>query len=220
MFKTIYSGLILLFALTSCAQNREQTVLSKKEKVNLEGYSQAVFASGCFWHTEALFDGMKGVVEAISGYAGGHVKNPTYEQVVDGNTGHAESVLVYYDSTQVTFPVLLKAYFEAQDPTDAGGQGPDRGPQYRSIAFYNNDAEQQMIEDYIRELNASGRYDKPIAVESRQLDKFWEAEAYHQEYARKHPNQPYVKNVCIKEVEKFRNNFPELMKQTIEGKRE
>lgn len=211
MFKII-TPLLLLFI--SCTQTNTNVIgIQKKDTINLKNYSKAAFAAGCFWHEEALFDGMKGVVEAVSGYAGGHVKNPTYEQVLTGETGHAESVLVYYDSSKVTFPVLLKAYFEAQDPTSVNGQGYDRGTQYRSIAFYNNDLEKQMIEDYIDSLNASGRYSSPIAVEPMQFDRFWKAEDYHQEYVKKNPNSRYVQQVCIKEVKKFRNNFPELMKE-------
>ena len=198
---------------SSCAQKTKVNNSKKKvSAVDLDKYSKATFAAGCFWHEEALYDGMKGVVEAISGYAGGNLDNPGYEDVVNGNTGHAESVTVYYDSSIVTFPTLLKAYFEAQDPTSPDGQGADRGPQYRSIAFYNNAIEKQQIEDYIAQLNSSGKYDKPIAVQVVKLDKFWNAEDYHQDYAVKNPNSPYVKNVCIKEVKHFQKKFPELIK--------
>ena len=203
---------------TSCAQNSDKKTLTPKANIDktpkkdLSKYSTAVFASGCFWHTEALFDGMKGVAEAVSGYAGGNTRNPTYEKVLTGKTGHAESVKVYYDSSIVTFPTLLEAYFESQDPTSVNGQGYDRGSQYRSLAFYSNPAEKKMIEDYIRDLNTSKRYSEPIAVQVVPAGKFWNAEEYHQEYVVNNPNSSYVQNVCIKDVRKFQKKFPELIK--------
>ncbi|MEO6681952.1 MAG: peptide-methionine (S)-S-oxide reductase MsrA [Ginsengibacter sp.] len=213
------SGIIILitmtFGLTSCAQNTKKEKVEKRVELSqkdLSKYSKAVFASGCFWHTEALFDGMKGVAEAVSGYAGGNTKNPSYEKVITGNTGHAESVMVYYDSTIVSYSTLMKAYFEAQDPTSVNGQGADRGSQYRSLAFYNNSEQKEMLENYIKELNESGRYTDPIAVQVVPYDKFWKAEDYHQEYVLNNPNSSYVQNVCIKDVRKFQKKFPELIK--------
>lgn len=203
---------IMACGFTSCAQKNNQKKNNKATATDYSKYSKATFAAGCFWHEEALYDGIKGVVEAISGYAGGDLKNPDYEDVLTGNTGHAESVTVYYDSSIVTFPTLLKAYFEAQDPTSSDGQGFDRGTQYRSIAFYNNAVEKKEIEDYIAQLNASGKYDKPIAVQVVKLNKFWNAEDYHQDYVTKNPNSSYVQNVCIKEVKHFQKNFPDLIK--------
>ena len=213
IISTLFLFSFIAFGFTSCAQKDSKKdgvgkeARKKLSKKDLSKYSTAVFASGCFWHTEALFDGIKGVAEAVSGYAGGDAKDPTYEKVLTGKTGHAESVKVYYDSTLVDFPTLLKAYFEAQDPTSVNGQGNDRGPQYRSLAFYNNPAEKKMIEDYIKQLNASGRYKDPIAVQVVPLDKFWDAEEYHQEYVIKNPNSSYVQNVCIKDVQKFQKKF-------------
>lgn len=213
------SGLILIFALAlglnSCAQSSSKNKKIKEvdlPKKELAKYSQAVFASGCFWHTEALFDGMKGVVEAVSGYAGGDTNDPTYESVSTGTTGHAECVMVYYDSTKVSYSTLMKAYFEAQDPTSVDGQGYDRGSQYRSIAFYNTPEQKAMLENYIKELNASKIYKDPIAVQVVPYKKFWKAEEYHQEYVLKNPNSSYVQNVCIKDVKKFQKKFPQLIK--------
>ena len=202
----------MITGFTSCAQQTSHIKAEKVSNKDLSKYSKAAFASGCFWHTELLFDDMVGVAEAISGYAGGDMENPTYEDVVTGSTGHAESVMVYYDSTKVSYATLLKAYFEAQDPTSVNGQGFDRGTQYRSIAFYTNNDQKSAIENYIKQLNDSKRYKDPIAVQVIPLDKFYTAEAYHQEYAKNHPNEPYVKNVCTKEVKHFQKNFPELIK--------
>lgn len=208
---------ILFFAImatgfTSCAQKSSDKIASKLSVKDYSKYSKAAFAAGCFWHEEALYDGMKGVVEAVSGYAGGSIENPDYETVSTGKTGHAESVMVYYDSTKVSFATLLKAYFEAQDPTSVNGQGFDRGTQYRSIAFYTNSVQKTEIENYIKQLNESGRYKDPIAVQVLPLNKFYTAEAYHQEYVKNHPDEPYVKNVCTKEVKEFQKKFPQLIK--------
>jgi len=210
---------ILLFAslfltLAGCAQKQKKIIepaakLSNKE---LSKLSQATFAAGCFWHEEALFESVKGVKEAISGYAGGNTSNPTYESIETGSTGHAETVNVYYDSSIITFPTLLKVYFAGQDPTDVNGQGPDRGTQYRSIAFYRNDAEKSMIEDYIKKLNASGKYNRPIAVQVAPLIKFWRAEDYHQDYIMHNPDGGYVQNVSIPEIKHFQKEYPELIK--------
>ncbi len=201
----------MAICMAACAQTPNPEKKNAPTK-DLSKYSTAVFAAGCFWHEEALYDGIKGVQEAISGYAGGDVDNPNYESVSTGNTGHAESVMVYYDSTVVSYTTLLKAYFEAQDPTSVNGQGADRGSQYRSIAFYNNGEQKKQIEDYIQQLNASGRYEKPIAVIVMPYTKFWNAEDYHQEYVVNHPNSNYVQNVCVKEVKHFQKKFPELIK--------
>ena len=147
-----------------------QTNSTKKD---LSKYSVATFAAGCFWHEEALFESVKGVQEAVSGYAGGHTKNPTYEGIETGNTGHAETVNVYYDSSVINYPTLLKVYFAAQDPTSPNGQAPDFGSQYRSILFYRNGIEKQLAENYMKQLNASGKYKKPIAVQVVPFVKFW-----------------------------------------------
>src|SRR5437868_1261050 len=131
-------SLPLALALTACGQKIKKIAATdqKASAQQLSKYAQATFAAGCFWHEEAMFESIKGVKEAISGYAGGTSKNPTYESIETGNTGHAETVNVYYDSSVITFPTLLKLYFTGQDPTQVNGQGPDRGTQYRSIVFY------------------------------------------------------------------------------------
>jgi peptide-methionine (S)-S-oxide reductase len=201
-------------SLSGCAQKSKKPVetqgsLNSKE---LSKLSQATFAAGCFWHEEALFESVKGVKEAISGYAGGSTSNPTYEGIETGSTGHAETVNVYYDSSVISYPTLLKVYFAGQDPTDVNGQGPDRGTQYRSIAFYRNNTEKLMIEDFIKKLNASAKYNKPIAVQAAPLIKFWPAEDYHQDYIKHNPDGGYVQNVSIPEIRHFQKLYPELIK--------
>jgi len=170
-------------------------------------------AGGCFWCVEEIYEETKGVDRAISGYAGGHTRNPTYEATGTGQTGHAETVQIYYNPDSVSFHTLLKVFFlAAHDPTQIDRQGPDVGTQYRSIAFYRTAEEKKMIEDYIAELNASGKFDRPIATEVMKLDQFYPAEGYHQNYYPQHPGNPYIQSVSKPKVEKFRKKFPELVK--------
>lgn len=195
----------------SCAQqtSKEEIETAKKD---LSKLSHATFAAGCFWHEEALFESVTGVEEAISGYAGGTAKNPGYEMVENGNTGYAESVTVYYDPSKISYETLLKVYFAGQDPTQTNGQSPDFGSQYRSIAFYENNSEKTQIENYIKQLNALGKYQAPIAVQVMPLTKFWPAEKYHQDYIAKNPDSRYVENVSIPEIKKFEKQYPQLIK--------
>lgn len=196
----------------SCAQQTSKQKIVNNSKKDLSKFSHATFAAGCFWHEEALFESVRGVEEAISGYAGGTVKNPDYEMVENGNTGYAESVTVYYDPSEISYETLLKVYFAGQDPTQTNGQAPDFGSQYRSIAFYENNSEKTQIENYIKQLNASGKYDAPIAVQVMPLTKFAAAEEYHQDYIAKNPGSGYVENVSIPEIKKFEKEYPQLIK--------
>jgi peptide methionine sulfoxide reductase msrA/msrB len=151
------------------------------------GHSQATFAGGCFWCVEADFEKLNGVVAAISGYAGGHVDNPTYQQVSAGGTGHVESVQVVYDPKKVTYQGLLDYFWKHVDPTDAGGQFVDRGAQYRTVIFYHDEEQKWLAEESKQALGKSGRFEKPVVTEVIPLDKFYEAEDYHQDYYRKNP---------------------------------
>ena len=209
----LFFSITLMIALSSCAQkpgnNTSQAPLKKQD---LSKYSKAYFAAGCFWHEEALFESVKGVKEAVSGYAGGTTQNPTYESVETGNTGHAESVEVYYDPSQISYETLLKVYFAGQNPTQVNGQGPDLGTQYRSIAFYTNDSEKKDIESYIRQMNASGKYKAPIAAQVLPLKRFWVAEDYHQDFIAHNPDQGYVQAVSIPEIRAFQKEYPQLVK--------
>ena len=193
---------------SSCAQETSKTEPAK----DLSKYSQATFAAGCFWHEEALFKSIKGVEGAVSGYAGGTAKNPTYEFVENGNTGYAETVKVYYDPAVISYTTLLKVYFAAQDPTSVNGQSPDFGSQYRSIAFYANPDQKTQIENYIKQLTASHKYNAPIAVQVMPLEKFWTAEKYHQNYVADHPGSGYVQTVSIPEIKRFQKEYPDLVK--------
>ena len=211
---SIFLAAAIFITITGCAQKPKKVIDPplKAGSKELSKLSQATFAAGCFWHEEALFESIKGVKEAISGYAGGNTSNPTYEGIESGTTGHAESVNVYYDSTDISYATLLKAYFAGQDPTQVNGQGPDRGTQYRSIAFYRNSREKSMIEQAIRQMNSSGKFNKPIAVQVQPMVKFWTAEDYHQDYIKHNPERAYVRNVSIPEIQHFQKQFPELIK--------
>ena len=180
---------------------------------DLKDYETAYFASGCFWCVEAVFESVKGVKEVISGYSGGSEKNPTYEQVGRGLTTHAEAVEVYYDPKEISFTELVQVFFGSHDPTSLNRQGPDRGPQYRSIAFYENDNEKKIIENYINALREQKVYNAPIVTEVTKFEKFYDAEDYHQDYERKNPNNSYIRNVSVPRLERFKTNFPKYLKE-------
>ena len=180
---------------------------------DLKDYETAYFASGCFWCVEAVFESVKGVKEVISGYSGGSERNPTYEQVGRGLTTHAEAVEVYYDPKEISFTELVQVFFGSHDPTSLYRQGPDRGPQYRSIAFYENDNEKKIIENYINALREQKVYNAPIVTEVTKFEKFYDAEDYHQDYERKNPNNSYIRNVSVPRLERFKTNFPKYLKE-------
>jgi peptide-methionine (S)-S-oxide reductase len=180
----------------------------------LAQYEKAYFASGCFWCVEAIFESVKGVKEAVSGYAGGTEENPTYEMVSYGNTSHAEAVEVYYDPQVISFTALVQVFFGSHDPTTLNRQGPDRGTQYRSIAFYQNEKEKKIIESYIQALRNHNVYDgAPITTEVKPLDIFYKAEEYHQDYERKNPNNSYIRNISIPRLNRFKENFKDYLKE-------
>jgi len=167
-----------------------QSTQAKMEKAasdRPEKTAEAVFAGGCFWCTESDFEKVDGVIEAVSGYTGGQVVNPTYHQVSGGGTGHVEAVKVIYDPSKTTYELLLQALWRRVNPTDAGGQFVDRGSQYRSVIFYANDQERQSAEASKKALEASGRFDKPIVTDILPLGPFYSAEDYHQDYYKKNP---------------------------------
>lgn len=189
-------------------KDEEKTmIISQKKDLKV-----AYFASGCFWCVEAIFESVKGVEEAVSGYAGGHTKNPTYQKIGTGSTGHSETVAVYYNPKIVSFQTLVNVYYGSHNPTTKNGQHPDYGSQYRSIAFYTNKKEKEIIDFTIKKLNKEV-YKGKIATEVTKLTKFYPAEDYHQNYERLHPNNPYVRNVSIPRLNRFKKKFPELLKK-------
>ncbi len=188
----------------------EKTTFSAEE---LQEYETAYFASGCFWCVEAIFESVKGVKEVYSGYSGGKEVNPTYEQVAYGRTGHAEAVEVFYDPKEVSFTQLVQVFFGSHDPTSLNQQGPDRGAQYRSVAFYKNETEQKIIQDYIALLESKNVYGRPIVTQVVEFDVFYKAEEYHQDFERRNPNNSYVRNVSIPRLNRFKENFKEYLKE-------
>ncbi|QBA64620.1 peptide-methionine (S)-S-oxide reductase MsrA [Muriicola soli] len=197
----------------SNVQPEPEIAVEDYSREELQEYETAYFASGCFWCVEAIFESVRGVKEAVSGYAGGTEENPTYQQVSYGRTTHAEAVEVYYDPEKVSFFELVQVFFGSHDPTTLNRQGPDRGPQYRSIAFYENEEEKKIIEAYKKALEESGVYGAPIVTEIQPLTTFWEAEDYHQDYERKHPNDSYITNVSIPRLNRFKANFKDYLKE-------
>lgn len=211
--KTSLISCIMFCIMTTIAcgqKNYKIPVTQHPSAQELGKYKQATFAAGCFWHEEALFESIKGVKEAVAGYAGGTTKNPTYEVVETGTTGHAETVNVYYDPAEVSYATLLKVYFAGQNPTQVNGQGPDEGPQYRSIVFYRNNDEKQQIENYIK--NIQPHYKAPIAAAVKPFTTFWTAEDYHQNYIEHNPNSSYVQHVSIPEIKTMQKEMPQVIK--------
>lgn len=208
-------SVIFLFSCQNKAQtNPKQHAVETAAPIEIplqNGNAKAYFASGCFWCVENIYEDIKGVNEVISGYSGGHTKNPTYESSNTGKTGHAETVEVIYDPKIISFSTLVDVYFASQNPTQINGQGNDKGSQYRSIIFYQNAEQKEIIEAkksaLAKKLNAT------IAAEIYPFQKFWVAEDYHQDYEKKHPDDPYIKNVSIPRYERFKAKFPELIKE-------
>ncbi len=216
--------LLLLLPYTACKPGtkeikaplegeKEIAVLEKLNPQELQQYETVYFASGCFWCVEAIFESVKGVKEVISGYAGGTEENPTYEQVSYGRTSHAEAVEVYYDPKVISYFELVQVFFGSHDPTTLNRQGPDRGAQYRSIAFYKNEKEKKIIESYIAALEENKVYDQPIVTQVTEFTTFYDAEDYHQDYERKNPNNPYIRNVSVPRLNRFKENFPSYLKE-------
>ena len=206
---TVTFAFSLLFLVNFTTKKEQEITLDSIEQK--EDLKVAYFASGCFWCVEAIFESVEGVEEAISGYAGGKTKNPTYRNIGTGTTGHAETVAVYYNPKKVTFETLVAVFFGSHNPTTKNGQHPDYGTQYRSIAFYQNTKEKEAIDTAIVYLNKKF-YKGKIVTEITKFSKFYKAEDYHQNYERLHPENPYVQQVSIPRLNKFKKAFPYLLK--------
>jgi peptide-methionine (S)-S-oxide reductase len=178
-----------------------------------EGKQVMVLAGGCFWGIEAVFEHVKGVTSVKSGYSGGRADTAEYERVSTGDTGHAESVQIIYDPSQVTYGQLLKVFFAvAHDPTQLNRQGPDHGTQYRSAIFYANEDQKRIAQAYINQLNQEKIFGRPIVTEVSALQTFYEAESYHQDYLAHHPDEPYIVVNDLPKVENLRKQLPTLYK--------
>lgn len=180
-------------------------------RTSAAGQQSAVLAGGCFWGIQAVFQHVKGVISATSGYSGGSAKTAEYEVVSTGDTGHAESVQIVYDPSQITYGELLRIFFSvAHDPTQKDRQGPDEGTQYRSAIFYANDEQKRIAEAYIAQLDQAKVFSRPIVTQVVSLQAFYPAEAYHQNYAALHPNQPYIVFNDAPKVAHLRQVFPDF----------
>ena len=180
-------------------------------RASVPSQQTAVLSGGCFWGVQAVFQHVKGVISATSGYSGGSKKTAEYEIVSTGETGHAESVQIVYDPSQITYGELLRVFFSvAHDPTQLNRQGPDEGTQYRSSIFYNNDEQKRIAEAYIAQLDSAKVFPRPIVTKVVPLQAFYQAERYHQNYAALHPNQPYILFNDAPKVDHLRQEFPNL----------
>jgi peptide-methionine (S)-S-oxide reductase len=177
------------------------------------GRAEAVFAGGCFWCTEAVFRQLDGVLDVVSGYAGGSAATANYEAVCSGRTGHAEAIRIVYDPERISYGQLLKVFFSAaHDPTQLNRQGNDRGAQYRSAIFFADEQEQAVAQAYVEQLNAAKLFDAPIATTLEPLEHFYVAESYHQDFAARNPNQPYIAAVSAPKVAKVRALYPNKLR--------
>ena len=218
--------LIVLYALTlifnNCGNNdtngqTENTIRQQSEKgeiINMADLQQATFGSGCFWCTEAIFENLNGVHSVVSGYAGGKVVNPSYEEVCSGKTGHAEVTQITFDPEVISYDELLGVFWKTHDPTTLNRQGNDAGTQYRSAIFYHNEEQKQLAEKYKVELDKSGAWDKPIVTEISPIKNFFSAEDYHQDYYENNPNQGYCAFVIAPKLEKFKKVFKDKLKKS------
>lgn len=173
---------------------------------------KATFGSGCFWCTEAVFQRLRGVKSVVSGYAGGHVENPTYRDVCSGNTGHAEAVQVTFDTAEVSYEELLEVFWKTHDPTTLNRQGNDAGTQYRSVIFYHNESQRKLAEQYRTKLDKAGIWEDPIVTEIAPYTNFFPAEDYHQDYFNRNPNQSYCLFLIRPKVEKLQKVFRDKLK--------
>jgi peptide-methionine (S)-S-oxide reductase len=200
--------LAILMATVSLADDPKTKDATGEKKMEI-----ATFGGGCFWCTEAVFQRMKGVEKVVSGYSGGKVENPTYEQVCSGRTGHAEVIQITYDPSVAQFKDLLEVFWKTHDPTTLNRQGADVGTQYRSSVFYHSDEQKKVAEEYKEKLDKSGIFKDPIVTEIVAFTKFYPAEKYHQNYFNDNPRNPYCQAVVKSKVDKFREIFADKLKE-------
>lgn len=215
ILKITYIILFITITFIGCNENKSEAKQEMKNTMNDKNpnLEVATFGSGCFWCTEAIFERVKGVVSVVSGYSGGTVKNPNYDEVCTGKTGHAEATQITFDPKVVSYDELLEIFWKTHDPTTLNRQGNDVGTQYRSVIFYHNDEQKQKAEYYKNKLTEEKIWDKPIVTEITKFEKFYPAEDYHQEYYDKNPNQGYCAFVITPKVEKFEKIFKDKLKK-------
>lgn len=211
----IYFYISILFLCVnniSCAQKVNENEMKKTGEHTGSNLEVATFGAGCFWCTEAVFERLDGVGKVISGYSGGHTKNPSYKEVCSGTTGHVEVCQIYYDPAMISFHELLDVFWHTHDPTALNRQGNDIGPQYRSVIYYNSEEQKHIAEESKRAVDASGTFTDPIVTEISPLINFYEAENYHQDYFDNNPNQPYCSFVIAPKVNKLKAKYSDKLK--------
>lgn len=201
-------SIILIGAMSIFGTTKNEQKMSSNEAA----LEKATFGAGCFWCVEAMFQDIKGVTSVVSGYSGGHVKNPAYKEVCTGRTGHAEVIQMTYDPDIVSYETLLEAFFLSHDPTQLNRQGADVGTQYRSVIFYHTAVQQQLAEEKKAALNREDAFGAPVVTEISAFETFYPAEDYHQDYYAINPNQPYCSRVVGPKLDKFRKVFKERLK--------
>jgi peptide-methionine (S)-S-oxide reductase len=201
--------------LSACGQNKKNVSNTSNDMTQLSAKADTItLGAGCFWCVEAVFTELKGVLKVESGYMGGTIKNPSYKEVCNGNTGHAEVCRVIYDPSIISLDEILEVFWQTHDPTTLNRQGNDVGTQYRSAVFYYNDAQKKTAEDYKIKLNASGAWEKPVVTEIVPASDFYVAEDYHQDYYALNGSQPYCQYVIRPKLDKFRKVFATKLKST------
>lgn len=205
---------LLMVSCSSANKHPENKLVTtvKTENKDMQGLEIATFGAGCFWCVEAVFQQIDGVEKVVSGYSGGKIKNPSYKEVCTGMTGHAEVCQIYYDPKKVEFKTLLEAFWQTHDPTTLNRQGNDVGTQYRSAVFYHNERQKEEAEFYLKKLNESGAWSKPVVTEIVAFEVFYPAEDYHQNYFNANGEEPYCQYVIRPKVEKFQKAFKEKIK--------
>jgi peptide-methionine (S)-S-oxide reductase len=206
---------VMLFALHACGQDKIKNSNNSMatSTVDESKLDTATVGGGCFWCTEAQFELLDGVISSTSGFSGGAIKNPSYREVCDGRTGHAEVIQVVYDNTKLNYADILQAFFSSHDPTQLNRQGNDIGTQYRSVIFYHNEEQHQIAEQIKNELDKSGAYKDPVVTEISPFSAFYKAENYHQDYFNQNGDQPYCQFVVAPKVEKFKKVFKDKLKK-------
>lgn len=220
MQKMLLFILSAFVSLTSCANKNDNNSKISASTVpvaiipaDITKIDTVTFANGCFWCTEAIFQQVEGVISVESGYTGGYAKNPTYEEVSSGSTGHAECLNIVYDSSKVTYAELLEIFWQTHDPTTLNRQGNDVGTQYRSAIFYRNQQQKDVAMKYMTELDKSGAFSNPIVTGFEPFTKFYKAENYHQDYYNQNGSQPYCQYVVRPKLEKFKKVFKDKLKK-------
>lgn len=215
--KKIFTLLSVVAGLLSCAQPADKKIKTKMTNNNTipagTTIDTATFGTGCFWCTEAIFQQVEGVIKVTSGYSGGYDDNPTYKEVCNGTTGHAECLNIMFDPAKITFEELLEMFWQVHDPTTLNRQGNDIGTQYRSVVFYHDEQQKSVVESQIAALDKSGAWDNPIVTKLEKFEKFFPAEDYHQNYYNNNQGQGYCQFVVRPKVEKFEKVFKSKLKK-------